>query len=245
VEVIVASPDRRPAVAAKNATGTISHRHGWPLAILWTRTHREPSRGPRAGTSQETSFSVGLASYRARGWSWLKEALPKVRRVAVPLEPGQSVPRAGRYARCGTRPHRWEALLQLLEAREPNQFGGVFAAMAKGPRGGTPRSARLDVYSPWGLRSQKLAIKNRLPSMHGVRENVEARGPHGLTGPSIDCRPCEGAAFFVEQDTSRAPSPADLPVEQPTKFELVINMKTAKTLGLTLPPSLLAAGPIR
>jgi putative ABC transport system substrate-binding protein len=125
--------------------------------------------------------------------------------------------------------------LELLEAREPNQFDGAFAAMAKG------RAEALLVVSDsmfviHRARLADLAAKNRVPSMYGVRENVDAGGLISY-GPSTVAASRRAAAFVDK--ILRGAKPADLPVEQPTEFELVINLKTAKALGLTIPQSLL------
>ena len=86
-------------------------------------------------------------------------------------------------------------------------------------------------------RLAALEARYRLPSMHGLRPNVEAGGLMSY-GPSI-ADIWRRAASFVDKILKGA-KPADLPVEQPTKYELVINLKTAKALGLTISPSLLA-----
>jgi putative ABC transport system substrate-binding protein len=229
VEVIVASPTP-PAVAAKNATGTIPIvmvAVGDPVGLGLIASLARPG-----GNVTRTSFSIGSLA-TGKGLELLKEALPRVRRVAVLSNPGNpSHARAIREVRDAAP---LGAQLQLLEAREPNQFGGVFAAMAKG-RAEALLVVPDSTFILHGASLADLAIKNRLPSMHGVRENVEAGGLMSY-GPSIDAA-SRGAAFFVDRILKGA-KPADLPVEQPTKFELVINMKTAKTLGLTIPPSLL------
>ena len=125
--------------------------------------------------------------------------------------------------------------LQFLEARGPNEFDGAFAAMAR------ERVGALLVLSDAVLNSHRtrladLAAKSRLPAAFGVRESVEAGGLMSY-GPSfLDL--FRRAATYVDKILKGA-RPGDLPVEQPTKFELVINLKTAKVLGLTIPPSLL------
>ena len=126
--------------------------------------------------------------------------------------------------------------LQLLEARGPNEFDGAFAAMAK------ERVGALLVLSDAMLNSHRtrlvdLAARSRLPAAYGVRESVEAGGLMSY-GPSfLDL--FRRAATYVDKILKGA-KPAELPVERPTEYELVINMKTAKALGLTIPPSLLA-----
>ena len=87
------------------------------------------------------------------------------------------------------------------------------------------------------IRINTLALGARLPTMHGIREYVEAGGlmSYGPNFPDLFRR----AADYVDK-ILRGAKPADLPVEQPTKFDLVINLTTAKALGLTVPPTLLA-----
>ena len=131
--------------------------------------------------------------------------------------------------------HSLGVQLQLLEARGLNEFDGAFAAMARKGAG-----ALLVVVDPvFGLHRTRLvdlAAKSRLPPIYGVREYAETGGLMSYgTDPRDNFR---RAATYVDKILKGA-KPADLPVEQPTKFELVINLKTAKALGLTIPPSLL------
>jgi putative ABC transport system substrate-binding protein len=230
VDVIVASPTPA-AVAAKNATGTIpivAWGLGDPVGLGLVASLARPG-----GNITGVSYSVGMDTF-GKGLELLREAIPNVRRVAVlsnPANPAHrlaidNVKRAARSL--GLQ-------LQLLEARGPNEFDAAFAAMAK------ERVAAVLVLADGVFVFQRaplaeLAVKNRLPSMHGTRENAEAGGLMSYGPSNLDA--LRRAASFVDKVLKGA-NPADLPIEQPTKFELVINLKTAKALGLTIPPSLL------
>ena len=125
--------------------------------------------------------------------------------------------------------------LQILEARGPNDFDTAFAAMT------TARAGALIIFpSPMFYVNHRrlvdLAAKHRLPAMYVFREAVEAGGlmSYGANIPDLWRR----AAAFVDK-ILKGTNPANLPVEQPTTFELIINRKTAKALGLTIPQTLL------
>jgi putative ABC transport system substrate-binding protein len=127
--------------------------------------------------------------------------------------------------------------LLSLEIRGPNaDLEGAFQAAATGRT-----SALITVRDPLLLRYPKriadLAIKNRLPSMYEGSDFVEAGGL--VSYASSDAENFRRAAVYVDKILKGA-KPTDLPVEQPTKFELVINLKTAKQISLTIPPSVLA-----
>jgi putative ABC transport system substrate-binding protein len=125
--------------------------------------------------------------------------------------------------------------LQVLEARGPSDFDAAFSAMAQARAG-----ALMILPSPMFYvnyrRLVDLAAKYRLPAMYVFSEAVEAGGLmcYGANIPDLWRR----SAAYVDKILKGA-KPSDLPVEQPTKFELVINLKTAKALGLTIPQSLL------
>ena len=164
----------------------------------------------------------------------LKEALPGVTRVAV-LQ-GLSV-YGGDIRRTMAATARSLGLeLRRFEVREPTAFNSAFAAMTQAQANalmvlGDP------FFTPYRARIATLAIQYRLPSIGADRPYVEA-GFLMSYGASVPDRG-QRVAVYVDKILKGA-TPADLPVEQPTKFELVINLKTAKALGLTIPPAVLA-----
>ena len=124
---------------------------------------------------------------------------------------------------------------RVIEIRDASEFDGAFAAM---------KADRVDfIFVPSNAlfyqhrtRRAQLAAKTRLPAMWGLRENAEAGGLMAYSSDLNDL--ARRAATYVDKILKGA-KPADLPVEQPTKFQLVINLKTAKALGLTIPQSVL------
>ncbi len=231
MDIIVAAGGTPTAAAAKNATGTI------PIVMIAVRdpvgTGLIASLARPGGNVTGVSGSAGLGLF-AKQLELLKETVPKIRRVAILSNPTNA------YHQLAIREVNVQArslgvLLQLLEAQGPNEFDGAFAAMAK------ERVGALLVLSDAMLSSHRtrladLAARSRLPAAYGVRESVEAGGLMSY-GPSI-LDSYRQAATYVDKILKGA-KPADLPVEQPTKFELVINLKTAKALGITIPPHLL------
>ena len=126
--------------------------------------------------------------------------------------------------------------LQSLEVRGPKpDFEGAFRAAVKG-RVSALITVRTALLARYPKRIADLAIKNRLPSMCEVSDSVEAGGL--MSYSANDAESFRRAAIYVDKILKGA-KPADLPVEQPMKFELVINLKTAKQIGLTIPPSVL------
>jgi putative ABC transport system substrate-binding protein len=230
VAIIVAAPT--PAVvAAKKATETIpivAIAVGDPVGIGLIASLARPG-----GNVTGLSFSVGL-EIAGKGLELLKETVPKVRRVAVlsnPANPGQPLS----IRELNVAAQSLGVQLQLLEARGPNEFDGAFAAMAT-ERVGALLVVADSMFNLHRTRLADLAARSRLPAAYGLRENVEAGGLMSY-GPSVRDL-FRRAATYVDKVLKGA-KPGDLPVEQPTKFELVINLKTAKALGLTIPPSLL------
>ena len=124
---------------------------------------------------------------------------------------------------------------QLLEARGPGDFAGAFSAMARERAEGVIVITS-SMFDAERTRIAKLAAASRVPTIYGVKEFAEAGG---LMTYGVDVHESfRRAAGYVDKILKGA-KPVDLPVEQPTKWELVINLKTAKTLGLTIPRTLL------
>jgi putative ABC transport system substrate-binding protein len=126
--------------------------------------------------------------------------------------------------------------LQSLEVRSPNpDLQGAFREAIKRHISAviTPRSAQMN---PYAMRIANLAIKHRLPSMWERTDHVEAGGL--MSYAASDAESFKRAATYVDKILKGA-KPADLPVEQPTKFEFVINLKTAKQIGVNIPQSVL------
>ena len=122
------------------------------------------------------------------------------------------------------------------EVRDADGFEKVFAALNKERPDGLYVLAG-PLMSANGKRIADFALKSRLPSMYGNREYVDAGGLMSYGADLADSY--RRVAYYVDRILKGA-KPADLPVEQPTKFELVINLKTAKQIGLTIPPEVLA-----
>ena len=167
----------------------------------------------------------------------LKEALPKASRVAALWHPGALSEHTTQNMLKQTEvaAKTLGVQLQLVGVRSPDELDRAFSAIARG------RADALLVYpSPMLFNERRriihLAAKHPLPGMFNAREWVELGGliSYGASISDLFRR----AATYVDKVLKGA-KPADLPVEQPTKFELIINLKTAKALGLTIPPSLL------
>jgi putative tryptophan/tyrosine transport system substrate-binding protein len=231
VDILVAGPTVA-AIAAKNATATIPivvHNVGDPVRLGLVASLARPG-----GNVTGLAYSIGLQTI-VKGLELFKDVVPDLHRVAVlsnPANPSQALAVGDLEIAARTL----GVQLQQLEARDPDEFDSAFAAMAK------ERVAALFVvaeglFARYAARLADLALKNRLPSMYGLRENVEAGGLMSY-GPDIADQSRRAAAFVDK--ILRGAKPADLPMQQPTKFELVINARTARALGLDIPQSLLA-----
>jgi len=224
VDVIVAASPPA-ALAARNATRTI------PIVTVLGAWHVGSLARPSDNVTGLSSIAVELGP---KLLELLREAVPKVSRVAVLSNPANQV-YAPQLREVEIAARVLGVQLQLLEAQGSEQFDSAFAAMTR------ERADALLVLSDaifWNHRTQiaDLATKSRLPAIYGRLEHVEAGGLMAYAPSNADL--LRRAATYVAKILKGA-KPGDLPIEQPTKFDLVINLKTAKALGLTIPPSVL------
>jgi putative tryptophan/tyrosine transport system substrate-binding protein len=230
VDVIV-SVVTQASLAAKNATRTIPIvmvAVGDPLGSGLVDNLARPS-GNVTGPSSMYSDLVG------KQLEVLKEIAPKASRVALLWNPANAAWQARMLKATGVAAKALGLQVQLLEARGPDELEGAFAAMTR-ERAGALLVAPDVILALHARRIADLAAKRRLPAMYGSREHVEAGGliSYAPNIPDVFRR----AATYVDKILKGA-RPADLPVEQPTMFEVVINLTTAKAMGLTIPSSVL------
>ncbi len=180
-----------------------------------------------------TGVSVSIPELVGKQLEFLKDVLPTVSRVAVlwnPTNPAQALLREADEAA-----QRLGVQLHVLEARSPDAFDRAFAAMTRAHAGALLVLVD-NIFFEHRRRLAELAAMSHLPTMHQDGRMVEAGGliSYAASVPDV----WRHGATYVDKILKGA-KPADLPVEQPTRFELVINLKTAQALGITMPPSLL------
>jgi len=215
--------------AAKQATDTIPIVVGAcdPLESLIASIAR-----PGGKATGVTCISSELAGKRLQ---MLKEFVPALDHVAVLYNPDDRN-KAIEYEQVQQAAHSMNLKLRAFEARSPGEIDSAFVGMTA-----DRRQALIALADPlMNFHVGKLAalgLKNRLPAIYGFREFADAGGLVSY-GASLHWT-YRRAASYVDKIFKGA-NPGDLPIEQPTKFELVINLKTAKALGLTVPQTLLA-----
>ncbi len=229
VDVIVAASSPPPH-AAKRATSTIPiviTNHGDPVGTGLVASLARPG-------GNVTGLSIVTPELFGKQLQLLKEAVPRISRVAV-LSNLTNPIHAPYLTEAEIAARALEVRLHILEARAPSDFAGAFSAMR------TERDGGLIVLGDpmfFGQRARiaELAASHRLPAVASFREFVDAGG---LTAYGANLREnFRRAATYVDRILKGA-KPGDLPIEQPTKFEFVINLKTARALGLTIPQSVL------
>jgi putative ABC transport system substrate-binding protein len=230
VDVIVAAGTLAP-LAARKATTTI------PIVML---AAGDPlSSGLVASLARPggnvTGMSLMTPDLGGKRLELLKEVLPRLARVAVLWNAANPYP-AIVFKETQTGGRTLGIEVQSLEVRSPDDLDGAFEAVRQ-----QRPDALITVEDPLTGDNRKLiadfAIKHGLPSLHGIKEFVAVGGLMSYGASLADL--ARRAANYVDKILKGA-KPADLPVQQPTKFEMVINLKTAKALGLVLPASVLA-----
>jgi putative tryptophan/tyrosine transport system substrate-binding protein len=229
VDVILV-PATQAALAAKQATTSIPIVMG--AAVNPVETGLVTSLARPGGNI--TGLTVSGGQLQRKRLQLLKEVLPKVSRVAVLMDPTN--PAALVFWReTEIAAQLLRIRLQRAEARAPDEIEAAFAAIAKG------RAEALVVITEPMIYAQRsriadLAAKNRLPTVSMIKGHAEA-GDLMVYGP--DYRDLYRRMAEIVDKILKGTRPADIPIEEPTKFELVINLKTAKALSLTIPQSLL------
>jgi putative ABC transport system substrate-binding protein len=230
-DVVIAGGGTLTGQTAKQATRTVPivmAGVGDPIASGLVTTLARPG-------GNVTGLSTLAPDIAGKRLEFLRDALPTVNQVAVlanPMTPfvAQALKVVGDAARA------LRVQIHVVEMTAPDQLDRAFEAVLSAKPG-----ALLVLEDPltFALRTRiaGLTAQHRLPSVFGFRDYVEVGGlmSYGTDLADLSSR----AAIYVDKILKGA-KPADMPIEQPTKFELVINLKTAKVLGLTVPPSLLA-----
>jgi putative ABC transport system substrate-binding protein len=228
---VIVTAGTAAAQAAQQATATIA-------VVMATGTDPVGSgliaslARPGGNVTGVTSLTTELSAKRLE---LAREIVPGASRLAI-LGDAESVATTSQFRATQAAVRALGVHLDAVAVRRATELDGAFATIAR------QRPAVLLVLSTPMLfgerrRLAELALKHRLPTVHAEPEYAEAGGliAYGVNILELFRR----AAVYVDKILKGA-KPADLPVEQPTKFELVINMKTAKALGLTIPPSVLA-----
>jgi putative ABC transport system substrate-binding protein len=228
VDILVAG-STAAALAAKHATSTI------PIVTISDDPVRDGLAASLARPGGNiTGLSLMVPELTGKRLELLKEALPSLAHVALLLDAG--------HPRWHSDLHDHEAAaralgvqLLSLEVRDPNEFAGAFQTATQGQVQALIMM-QCPLFGNQRARLAELALASRLPTISGEVGYATAGGLMHY-GPNL-LESWHRAATYVHKILNGA-KPADLPVEQPTKFELVLNLKTAKALGITMPPSLL------
>jgi len=243
--------DRRPALAAELARlkvdiivavgpgDTLAAKKATATIPIVTILGGDPGYGLVASLARPggnvTGLSILSPELSGKRLELLKETIPKLLRVAVFVSPTGT-----EYAQVTKEIDLAAAALgvklQQLDIRSPKDIETAFKAAAKGRADAVIVRLPGPILSPHRKEVADLAVKNRLPAMYERAEEVEAGGLmyYGVNTPDLFRR----AAVYVDKILKGA-KPADLPVEQPKKFEFIINLKAAKQIGLTIPPNVL------
>ena len=230
VDVIV-TPGRLPTRAAKEATSTIP--------IVMTQDSDPVANGFVASLARPGGNITGLSTLApelsGKRLELLKEVIPTLSRVAVfgsSTTPGN----AQLLREVELAAKSFGVTLQYVDVLSPKDIESAFRAAGKGRADGVLMMVTGAVTFPRRTEIAELAVKNRLPAIYSNSLFVDAGGLMSYSANLADLD--RRAAAYVDKILKGA-KPADLPVEQPTKFEFIINLKAAKQIGLTIPPNVL------
>jgi putative tryptophan/tyrosine transport system substrate-binding protein len=218
--------------AAKEATNTIP--------IVMAQDSDPVANGFVASLARPGGNITGLATLApeigGKQLELLKEVVPKLSRVAVLAAPYTTPGNVQQRREIELAATAFKVQLQFLDVEGPKDIENAFRAASKGLADAV-LVLRGSVLGSEGTHLSEFAVKSRLPAIYGTRRSVEAGGlmSYGVNGADLDRR----AATYVDK-ILKGRKPADLPVEQPKKFELIINLRAAKQIGLTIPPNVLA-----
>jgi putative ABC transport system substrate-binding protein len=228
VDVIVVANDQAiRALQKATATIPIVMVADDPLGLGFVASLAHPG-----GNSTGLSFmSTDLAGKRLE---LLKETLPKISRVAVLRASGPAQEQQAKEIQMAVQPLGMQA--QFVQIQNQNDFENGFMTISKN-RPGALLVLRTSLFRTYAARIKDFAAKSQLPTMYDDRAFVEAGGLMSYGTNTLDVY--KRAATYVDNILKGA-KPADLPVQQPMKFEFVVNLKTAKQIGLTIPPNVLA-----
>jgi putative ABC transport system substrate-binding protein len=229
---IIFAPASTFVEPARQATKTIPivfANHADPLGTGHVATLARPG-------GNITGLSVLMTDLAAKNLEILKEALPQMTRIGVlwnPTTPSH-IP-ALKSVEAGAEKLGVE--LRTVPARTIEDFDGAYVTMTQAHVGGFLVLGGPSSYAQNGVRLAELALKHRLPGIFWFKENVEAGGLMSYSPDMLDLY--RRSAVYIDKILKGA-KPADLPVEQASKYELVINLKTANALGIEIPATLLA-----
>jgi putative ABC transport system substrate-binding protein len=229
VHVIVTGTPPAPETA-KRATATIPivlTNHGDPVGSGLVASLAKPG-------GNVTGLSMSSPELRGKQLQLLTEAVPGLSRVAVLSKPTNPA-HALELRALEVAARSLKVRLHVVEARTPGEFASAFTAAVK-ERAGALIVLGEATFFVHRARLVELAAQSRLPAIYGLREFAEAGGLMTYAANLRDS--FRRAAGYVDKILKGA-RPGDLPVEQPTRFELVVNLKTAKALGLAIPASVL------
>ena len=229
VDLIFAAGGEAPLQAARQATVSIP--------IVFVAIDYDPlAQGYVTSLARPGGNATGIVLQQleltTKRLELLKTALPKLLRLAILWDPSAG----DQFKAAETASRSFGLHVQSLEVRNPpDGLAGALAAAAR-DRADALLVVTTSIFYRERIRIAELAVKSRVPAMYPLSEYAEAGGlmSYGTNLPDMVRR----AAIHVDKVLKGA-RPGDLPIEQPTKFQLVINLKTVKALGLTIPPSLL------